>query len=262
MPNARFCLHTEGNGWGARVVDYMAMECLPLMVNDGMIFPYSNIINWDDFSIHLNKKHVPQNTSDTVLSKMVRVAYHTFNFMTGYDHADPPTSAIGYRLIILESVAGVPGMLGGMFRHFRSLRQLERDHGFIFTLLEEAENERMHLIVCMGFFEAGPVTRFVVQAGQVASTSTKRNLPCASPTSLRASSWNAKTAVRSTRIMSTPWRSCARASSNGNAKSKSPSKQSSASRWSQLATVRPKSVPTTTRRGESPITASNSHRTL
>ena len=49
----------------------------------------------------------------------------TFNFMTGYNHEDPPTSAIGYRLIILESVAGVPGMLGGMFRHFRSLRRLE-----------------------------------------------------------------------------------------------------------------------------------------
>ena len=115
-------------------------------------------------------KHVPQNTADTVLQKMVRVAYHAFNFMTGYDHADPPTSAIGYRLIILESVAGVPGMLGGMFRHFRSLRQLERDHGFIFTLLEEAENERMHLIVCMSFFEAGPVTRFIVQGGQIALT--------------------------------------------------------------------------------------------
>ena len=115
-------------------------------------------------------KHVPQNTADTILQKMVRVAYHGFNFMTGYNHADPPTSAIGYRLIILESVAGVPGMLGGMFRHFRSLRQLERDHGFIFTLLEEAENERMHLIVCMSFFEAGPLTRFVVQAGQIALT--------------------------------------------------------------------------------------------
>jgi len=115
-------------------------------------------------------KHVPQNMSDMVLQKMVRVAYHTFNLMTGYNHADPPTSAIGYRLIILESVAGVPGMLGGMMRHFRSLRQLERDHGFIFTLLEEAENERMHLIVCMSFFEAGPFTRFIVQAGQVALT--------------------------------------------------------------------------------------------
>merc|ERR1712046_252225 len=107
-------------------------------------------------------KHVPQNIGDAILQKAVRAAYHTFNFMTGYEHSDPPTSAIGYRLIILESVAGVPGMLGGMFRHFRSLRQLERDHGFIFTLLEEAENERMHLIVCMSFFEAGPVTRFAV----------------------------------------------------------------------------------------------------
>jgi len=115
-------------------------------------------------------KHVPQGFSELMLQKMVRVAYHGFNFVTGYNHADPPTSAIGYRLIILESVAGVPGMLGGMFRHFRSLRQLERDHGFIFTLLEEAENERMHLIVCMSFFEAGPVTRAVVSAGQIAMT--------------------------------------------------------------------------------------------
>lgn len=115
-------------------------------------------------------KHVPQTAAEALLQKVVRAAYHTFNFATGYDHADPPTSAIGYRLIILESVAGVPGMLGGMFRHFRSLRQLRRDHGFIFTLLEEAENERMHLIVCMSFFEAGPITRCFVQAGQLAMT--------------------------------------------------------------------------------------------
>ena len=45
-------------------------------------------------------KHVPQGTSDMVLSNVVRVAYHAFNFVTGYNAADPPTSAIGYRLII------------------------------------------------------------------------------------------------------------------------------------------------------------------
>merc|ERR1719335_2024496 len=115
-------------------------------------------------------KHVPQNTADTVLQKMVRVAYLAFNFVTGYNHADPPTSAIGYRLIILESVAGVPGMLGGMFRHFRSLRQLKRDHGFIFTLLEEAENERMHLLVCMKMFNASWMTRALVHAAQIGMT--------------------------------------------------------------------------------------------
>ena len=49
------------------------------------------------------------------------------------------------RIIFLETVAGVPGMIGGMQRHLRSLRTLERDHGWIHHLLQEAENERMHL---------------------------------------------------------------------------------------------------------------------
>merc|ERR1719231_531490 len=35
-------------------------------------------------------KHVPQNMADSVLQRVVRVAYHTFNFMTGYDHVNPP----------------------------------------------------------------------------------------------------------------------------------------------------------------------------
>ena len=49
------------------------------------------------------------------------------------------------RCLILETVAGVPGMVGGMARHLRSLRVLERDKGWIHQLLEEADNERFHL---------------------------------------------------------------------------------------------------------------------
>lgn len=37
--------------------------------------------------------------------------YHTFNFLTGYKHVNPTVQAIGWRLIILESVAGVPGFV-------------------------------------------------------------------------------------------------------------------------------------------------------
>merc|ERR1711998_466261 len=58
----------------------------------------------------------------------------------------------------------------GGFRHFKSLRSLERDHGFIFTLLEEAENERMHLLVCMKMFDASWFTRALVQAAQIGMT--------------------------------------------------------------------------------------------
>jgi hypothetical protein len=75
-----------------------------------------------------------------------------------------------WRLIILESVAGVPGFIGAGFRHFRSLRNLKRDHGWIATLLEEAENERMHLLVCLQMFKASFVTRFLVLAAQVTLT--------------------------------------------------------------------------------------------
>ena len=54
----------------------------------------------------------------------------------------------GHRAVVLETVAGVPGMVAGMWNHLRSLRKMEQDdRGWIRTLLEEAENERMHLMI-------------------------------------------------------------------------------------------------------------------
>ena len=39
---------------------------------------------------------------------------------------------------------------------------MERDYGWIHTLLEEAENERMHLLTFLSVFPPGPFTRTVV----------------------------------------------------------------------------------------------------
>ena len=50
------------------------------------------------------------------------------------------------RVLFLETVAGVPGFVAAMHRHLKSLRYMRRDYGWINTLLEEAENERMHLL--------------------------------------------------------------------------------------------------------------------
>ncbi len=63
----------------------------------------------------------------------------------------------GHRAVILETVAGVPGMVGGMIRHLRSLRLCKDDGGWIKQLLEEAENERMHL---MTFIKIAPPNWF------------------------------------------------------------------------------------------------------
>ncbi len=52
----------------------------------------------------------------------------------------------GHRAVILETVAAVPGMVGGMLLHLKALRRFQDDRGWIKTLLDEAENERAHLM--------------------------------------------------------------------------------------------------------------------
>ena len=63
----------------------------------------------------------------------------------------------GHRAVVLETVAAVPGMVGAMFTHLTCLRRMKDDEGWIRTLLEEAENERMHL---MTFIEIAKPTLF------------------------------------------------------------------------------------------------------
>lgn len=53
----------------------------------------------------------------------------------------------GHRAVVLETIAGVPGMVAGMWIHLKSLRQAKPGYGpTIRELLAEAENERMHLM--------------------------------------------------------------------------------------------------------------------
>jgi threonyl-tRNA synthetase len=70
------------------------------------------------------------------------------------------------RIIFLETLAGVPGMVGGMCRHLKSLRKLEKEGRWIETLLEEAENERMHLMTFMQIKKPGLMTRMAVVGAQ------------------------------------------------------------------------------------------------
>ena len=108
----------------------------------------------------------PQTWLDKAIFGFVRGAYHSFNFLTRYDKSNPTPQSVQIRLLFLESVAGVPGMVAASMRHFRSLRTMNRDNGWIHTLLEEAENERMHLLVFMTVFNPCRATRLLVIAGQ------------------------------------------------------------------------------------------------
>jgi len=72
----------------------------------------------------------------------------------------------GHRAVVLETVAAVPGMVGGTLQHLRSLRRVEGDRGWIHALLEEAENERMHLMIFMKIARPTGLERLLILLAQ------------------------------------------------------------------------------------------------
>jgi ubiquinol oxidase len=68
----------------------------------------------------------------------------------------------GHRAVVLETVAAVPGMVGGLLQHLKSLRCMTDDNGWIKTLLEEAENERMHLMAFIEIAKPSKLERLLI----------------------------------------------------------------------------------------------------
>ena len=100
----------------------------------------------------------PENLSDFIalsITKFLRLFADTF-FAKRY----------GHRAVVLETVAAVPGMVAGMLVHLKSLRKMEDDKGWIKILLEEAENERMHLMTFIQVAKPTTIERFIILAAQ------------------------------------------------------------------------------------------------
>jgi len=72
----------------------------------------------------------------------------------------------GHRAVVLETVAAVPGMVGGMLTHLRSLRSFQDDRGWIHALLDEAENERAHLMTFIEVAQPNRFERFLIVLAQ------------------------------------------------------------------------------------------------
>lgn len=84
-------------------------------------------------------RHVPHGAVDHIAKTIVHVTATCADFLF--------QNRYGHRAVVLETIAAVPGMVGGLMQHLKSLRFIQDDNGWIRTLLDEAENERMHLLV-------------------------------------------------------------------------------------------------------------------
>ena len=74
----------------------------------------------------------------------------------------------GHRAVVLETVAGVPGMVAGVWMHLKSLRSMKTGYGEqIRSMLAEAENERMHLMFFIEIAKPNWFERYLVLFAQL-----------------------------------------------------------------------------------------------
>ena len=110
----------------------------------------------------------PKGLRDRLALAAITAVRKSFDFLSGYSTVPGAMTAQKYitRAIFLETVAGVPGMVGSMVRHLESLRLMRRDNGWIHSLLAEAENERMHLLTFLELKKPGLLMRAAVLGAQ------------------------------------------------------------------------------------------------
>ena len=108
--------------------------------------------------VELERHHPSHDLSDRValgITRGLRALADTF-FAKRY----------GNRAIVLETVAAVPGLVGAAMVHLRCLRWMSHDRGWIRTLMEEAENERMHLMTFVEIARPSWIERALVLVAQ------------------------------------------------------------------------------------------------
>jgi len=76
------------------------------------------------------------------------------------------TKRYGHRAVVLETIAAVPGMVGATLQHLRALRRMQDDGGWIRTLMDEAENERMHLMTFVEIAKPTLLERWLILLAQ------------------------------------------------------------------------------------------------
>ncbi len=99
-------------------------------------------------------RHTPKDFRDWIAKMVVHFSAGCADFLF--------QERYGHRAVVLETIASVPGMIGGFFQHLKSLRFIRDDHGWIKTLLDEAENERIHLLVYNELARPNVMERFLI----------------------------------------------------------------------------------------------------
>lgn len=151
----------------------------PALVRDHKTFVHPDFNKEDCLKIEYEHRP-PKSLGDRIALLWIKFFRSSFDLVSGYKKlpTGADTSVLNgtryemneqkwlIRCIFLESVAGVPGAVAGFLRHLHSIRLLRGDQAWVETLLDEAYNERMHLLLFIQMGQPGLFMRACIYGAQ------------------------------------------------------------------------------------------------
>ncbi len=106
----------------------------------------------------LLRHHEPQTLSDRIAVRCVRALASIAASLFGKRY--------GNRAVVLETVAAVPAMVAATLLHLRCLRRMTDDRGWVRAFMDEAENQRAHLMAFVAIAQPNSFERILIVIAQ------------------------------------------------------------------------------------------------
>lgn len=106
----------------------------------------------------LHRERAPATTSDRLARSAARGVSATAGALFGRLYGD--------RVVVVETVAAVPAMVAATLLHLKCLRRLIDDRGWVRTFMEEAENQRAHLMAFVAIKRPSAFERILIVISQ------------------------------------------------------------------------------------------------
>jgi len=127
---------------------------------------------WTDWEVNealeTQRHKYAKEWSDKLAYSMIKMLKLNFNLFSGFYFGKRNPGKWLTHILLLETIAGVPGTVGSLIRHLTSIGVLRKDHGWIHSMIEEAENERVHLLTALELKKPTRWLRVGVMTGQFA----------------------------------------------------------------------------------------------
>lgn len=111
--------------------------------------------------------HQPKGVRDWVAYGLLNSIIRMFDVLSGFQPNNMTEKKWGRHFLFMESISGVPRVIASFVRHLKAIFYKQHDSGAYHHLIQEEENERMHLFLWLTITNAGIFVKTSIALYQV-----------------------------------------------------------------------------------------------